>query len=352
MSDKLKVEVVRSILAITIAFILLTILVYFVSDAPFDALKQLFIGPISSRRGIGNIFEEWIPLVFTGLCFALVFSSNNFNLAGEGAFYVGSLLAMILALTLNVHPIVFWLMLFVVAGLAGTLVVGTPGFLKNKTGASEIVSSIMIINILFYLGTYILIYYFKDPTARAVASLPFDEKYKLPVIISRTNIHIGIIFAIIATIIIHLLYSHTRLGYKMRITGGNHNFAKVLGINVPFTSLSTQLIGGALAGIGGAVHTLGMYTYFESKLYGYGWDGVIVATLARNNPKYVPYAAMFLAYLRAGSKIMARRTDVPSEVIYIVQGVIILLIVAKSLLAKYEYKLLLKRIDDKKEVSA
>ncbi len=300
-------------------------------------------------RGFGNILEEWIPFVFSGLCMALVFASNNFNLAGEGSFYIGALLAMILSTTLNIPPVFFWLLLLLVSGFCGSIVVGFPGYIKNKTGANEIVSSIMLIFIIYHFGTYVLVNFFKDPGARAMASLPFNPIYRLPVLIPKTNVHLGLIFAIIAFIFVYIFYSHTQSGYEIRITGENKNFAKVLGINTARTGLSAQLIGGALTGMGGSIHMLGMYPYFESKLFNYGWDGVIVATLARHNPKYVPLAALFLAYLRAGSKIMARRSDVPAEIIFIAQGIIILLIVAKSLMAKYEYRLLLKSIDNGQE---
>ncbi len=345
MSDKLKVEIVRTLLAISISLALLIFLVYFVSDEPIQALKHLFLGPLNSKRGFGNIIEEWIPLIFTGLGVALIFSSNVFNLASEGSFFIGGMLAMVLSLKLNIHPVLFWIVLFGTTSIVGAVTTGTPGYLKNKVGASEIVSSIMLINIIQFFGSYLIMYYFKDPDARAQASLPFPKQYKLPVLIKGTNVTYGLFFALIAIIIIYVFYTHTKSGYKIRLTGGNKNFAKVLGINTNITTLSTQLIGGALACFGGAVYTLSMFDYFMDLSYNYGWDGVIVATLARNNPKYVAPAALFLAYLRAGAKIMTRRSDVPSEVIMIVQAIIILLIVAHGLLDKYEYKLLLKRIE-------
>ncbi len=345
MSDKFKVEIVRTALAIIISLVLLVFLVYCVSDEPIEAINQLFLGPITSKRGVGNIIEEWIPLMFTGLAVSLIFSSNNFNLASEGSFFVGGLLAMVLSLTLNVNPFVFWIILFIATAVAGSFTTGVPGYLKNKVGASEIVSSIMLISIIQFFGSYVLMYYFKDPQARIQASLPFPVEYKLPILIEGTKVTLGFFFAIIAIVIIYVLYAHTKTGYKIRLTGGNENFAKILGINTNFTTLSTQLIGGVLACFGGAVYTLSMFDYYNDMSYNYGWDGIIVATLARNNPKFVAPAALFLAYLRAGAKIMNRRSDVPSEVIKIAQAIIILLIVAQGLLSKYEYTLLLKRIN-------
>jgi general nucleoside transport system permease protein len=103
------------------------------------------------------------------------------------------------------------------------------------------------------------------------------------------------------------------------------------------------VIGGFIAGMGGSIEVLGMYTRFSwQALPGYGWDGVIVAILARNNPLFVPVAAFFLAYLRIGADIMARYSDVPNEFVALIQGTIIILIAASSFLETYRHKLVFK----------
>ena len=116
-------------------------------------------------------------------------------------------------------------------------------------------------------------------------------------------------------------------------------FAKYSGIGVGGAIVLSQVIGGAVAGMGGAVEILGMYTRFSlTSLPGYGFDGIIIAILAKNNPLFVPFAALFLAYLRIGADIMSRRTDVAPEVVSIVQSLIILLVGAKLFLEHYKHK--------------
>lgn len=125
--------------------------------------------------------------------------------------------------------------------------------------------------------------------------------------------------------------------------GENKNFAKYSGIGVTGTILLSQIIGGAIAGLGGAAYMMGSQQRFNWEWRsGYGWDGLIIAIIARNNPKFVPVGAFLLAYLRIGSDIMSRGTDVQNEVVSIIQGVIIILIAATGFLAGYKKKLTVK----------
>ena len=123
----------------------------------------------------------------------------------------------------------------------------------------------------------------------------------------------------------------------------NIEFARYSGINTDWTIVMSQVLGGFLVGMGGAIELLGMYRRFEwQTLPGYGWTGIIVAILARNNPFYVPLAALFLAYMRIGSDIMSRFTDMPNEFVAIIQGIIIILISASSFLSKQRHKMIVR----------
>jgi simple sugar transport system permease protein len=151
---------------------------------------------------------------------------------------------------------------------------------------------------------------------------------------------VGFLVAAAFVVLCVLLMFKTRWGYQIRVTGVNASFARYSGIKTGNVVIYSQAIGGLLAGIGGAIETLGMYTRFSwQSLPGYGMDGVIVAILARNNPAYVPIAAFFLAYLRIGADLMSRYSDVPNELVALIQGIIIILIAANSFLAKYRHRL-------------
>ena len=137
------------------------------------------------------------------------------------------------------------------------------------------------------------------------------------------------------------------------MVGQNEKFAKYSGIGVSGTILSAQLAGGFLAGMGGASEILGSYTRFQwVALPGFGFDGVIVATLAGNNPLLVPLGALFLGYLRCGADIMSRRSDVATEVLSIVQGTIILLVASKLFLQRIKHKYIVSVAEKREALQA
>jgi len=138
------------------------------------------------------------------------------------------------------------------------------------------------------------------------------------------------------------------------MTGKSSKFAQYSGISVTSVIIYSQVIGGILAGIGGATEMLGMHNRFQWQLSpGFGWDGIIVAVLARNNPLLIPIAAFFLAYMRIGADLMSRMADVPSEVVSIVQSIMIMLVTAEAFLSHWRHKLIVRDanvIFDAKEV--
>lgn len=332
-------EVVRILIAILIALTLTMLLIILVSDQPIEALRQYLLGPITSLRNFGNVLELFVPLTFAGLAIAVMFQCNQFNMAAEVAFFLGGLgagfVAVTFALPAGIHPIIA----IMFGGLLGALACVIPGLLKVKWGANEVVSSLMLNYVLFYVGMYILQYKLLDPTAGFPSTDKFPASAILPKLLPNPGVHAGIILAVLAVVIVYLFVYKTKWGYAIRMTGKNEAFARYSGIGVGSTILLSQAVGGALAGIGGAAEVLGMYTRFSwISLPGFGFDGIIIATLARNNPAFIPLAAFFLAYLRIGADVMSRRTDVAPEVVAVVQAVIILLVAAKMFLGKFKHK--------------
>jgi simple sugar transport system permease protein len=150
---------------------------------------------------------------------------------------------------------------------------------------------------------------------------------------------------IAVTILTVIFMRRTTWGYALVQTGRSPGFASYSGINTPLVLIYSQLIGGFIAGIGGSVEVLGMYDRFQwQNLMGYGFDGVIVAILAKNKPQLIPVAAFFLAYIRIGADRMSTATDVTSEMISIIQGIIIMLVAAQAFMSRQRQKMLVKEI--------
>ncbi|MEG0766969.1 MAG: SpaA isopeptide-forming pilin-related protein, partial [Clostridia bacterium] len=209
--------------------------------------------------------------------------------AAEGTLYFGALAASVVAIYLQLPPVLHVILCIAVAVLAGGAAMLIPALLKTKLGASEMVSSLMLNYILLQLGVYLLNYFYADRTQGATMSYPFQPTAKIAKLVPKTNLSWGIVIALVMTVIVSIFLYRTKWGYAIRIVGLNKSFAKYSGIKVGSTVLMCHVIGGMLAGMGGAVEVLGYYNRFEWKqLPGYGWDGVTIAFLAKNNPILVP----------------------------------------------------------------
>lgn len=343
MNSTTKVNILRTLMAILIALGVSFLIIYLVSEEPFTAITKLMFGPLQKSRYFGNVIEAMIPLIFTGVGVSIMFTANQINLAGEGAFHIGGLVASVIALNValpaGIHPLVGLLL----AGIAGSIITLIPAILKVKTTANELVSSLMVNYLVLYMSNFILMRYLRDPKTGAGSYL-LPESSELFNLFSGTRIHVGLVLALLVAVFGYIFLYKTKIGYELRLTGENESFAKYSGVSIVKVILISQLVGGFIAGIGGGVEMLSpIYTRFTwTALLGYGWDAIIVCTLAKKNPLYVPFSAFFLAYLRTGASIMSRATDVSVEIVSIIQGVIIVLIVAEQFLSKYRYKMIAK----------
>ncbi|WP_338554663.1 ABC transporter permease [Paenibacillus sp. KS-LC4] len=336
-------EVIRTTAVILIALVLAFIIISIVSEQPLESIRIFLWEPLNTKGHIGNVIEMAIPLMFTGLAVSLLFKANLFNLGAEGLFYFSGVVAATLAIHLSLNSFVHPIVAILAGSLVGALLSAIPGILKAKWNVNELVSSLMFNNILFGIGLYILNYKLRDAQAFAAVSFKFEKTAMLSKLIPGTRIHTGLIIVLLLIVAAHYFLYKTKWGYELRMTGANREFAGYSGMKTAKVIVIVHLIAGFIAGMGGSVEVLGMYSRFQwSSLPGYGLDGALVAMLAKNNPLSVIGAALFLAYIRIGADQMARFSDVPAEMISIVQAIIILLISAEQFLKFWKNRMLLK----------
>ncbi|NLL73914.1 MAG: ABC transporter permease [Clostridiales bacterium] len=330
-------------LAIVISMMIAFAIIFLVSEDPARAIESFLLGPLQSKRLIGSIFTTAIPIAFTGIAVSIMFQASMFNMGAEGSFFLGALAAAGAATSFNLPGILGIIIPILVGGLTGAIICSIPAFLKIKWGANELVSSLMLNYVTFYLGLYILNNFIRDKNFGALASHPLAQNNKLPRIVQGTSLHAGIYVVILLIVLSYLLIFKTSIGMKIRMLGQNPEFARYSGIKVGGVVIFSQLIGGMIAGIGGSVEIMGMYGRFQwTSLPGYGWDGIILAILARNKPQFVPLAALFLSYLRVGASAMASNAEVPKELITVIQSIMIMLVTANALLKSFKQKMVVK----------
>lgn len=331
------VESLRTALAIAISFLIVFTIIFIISKTPIKALAYFIFGPLKSIRRIGTVIEGSVPLIFTGLSVILLQRSGLFNLAMEGAFFISAAVSAAVILAFNVPlPIAM-----LVGALTGGIICAIPTVLKVKCNANVLVTSLMMNYICFNVGLYIIVGHFLDPKINTVFSYKFPPGSSLPRLFSVTRINIGLLIALACVVIVWFIDNKTSFGYKISMIGQNFKMARYAGIKNEKLIIISSFVGGLLAGLGGVVDMFGMYSRFQyTSLTGYGWDGILIAILAKKKAEYVPVAALFLAYMRIGADVMSMNSDVPSEMIAVIQAIIIILVSAQALLANYRKKLI------------
>lgn len=326
-------EILRTVIALIAALAITFVIVMVVSEEPAEAFAALLGGPLGSPRTIGVWLDDVAKLTLAGLALSLVFQARLFALGAQGQAYLGGLAAGVIALS-NLGQ--SWLSIpigLVAAAITGALYGWIPGIIRARFGANEIVSTLMLNYIAIDVFAWLIRTRIAPPGSGLTRSDPFPDAAVYPTLIARTRIDLGILIAIIAVIAVWFYLYRTKRGFELRMVGFNARFAEYAGINVSRTVVRTMVLSGAVGGILGAVFVQG--TAYGELAVGFEglitFEGILVAIVARNQPLLVPIAALFYGYLRQGAVLMGLRSDVPTEMIGIIQGIVILLVASAGL---------------------
>lgn len=341
-------NIIRTAVSMLVAVLVAFVIILLVSDQPVESIRIFLAAPFSTKRYLGNIIETAVPLIFSGLAMAVMFKTNLFNMGCEGVYFIAGIAGSFAAIWLKLPPVFFPILCIIMGAVAGILVMLVPGVLKAKYGASELVTSLMMNNILQGVGLFVLNNVIRDPSVASLVSYKYRSNALLATIIPGTRVHAGFLIALACVALTYLFLYKSKWGYEIRMTGDNVHFAKASGINVTKVIILVHVVAGALAGAGGIIECIGMHKRFEwTALPGYGFDGAMIAMLANNNPVAVIGSALFVSYLRVGADLVNRSSDIPTEMISILQSIIILLISAERFLHKYKQNWIEKEAKNK-----
>jgi simple sugar transport system permease protein len=273
------------------------------------------------------------PLIAAGLAVALPFRAGLFNIGAEGQIILGAIFAGYVGFAIDL-PIVVHVAVAVAAGLVGGAIwAGIAGVLKAKTGAHEVIVTIMLNNVARFLIVYLLATSAFQRPGRADPISPFVyESAELPRFFGSTRLHVGFLLAILAAVFVWWLLERSTLGFRLRAVGHNPNAATTAGMSVTGTYTAVFLIAGALAGLAGASLALGTERHLTPGISGgLGFDAITVALLGRSNPWGTVAAGILFGALRAGGVTMQARTGTPIDIVLVVQALIVLFIAAPPL---------------------
>ncbi len=273
------------------------------------------------------------PLVAAGLAVALPFRAGLFNIGAEGQIILGAIFAGYIGFAMDL-PIVVHVTAAVVAGLVGGAIwAGIAGVLKAKTGAHEVIVTIMLNNIARFLIVYLLATSAFQRPGRADPISPFvHDSAVLPRFFEGSRLHVGFLLAILAAVFMWWLLERATHGFRLRAVGHNPNAATTAGMSVTGTYTVVFLIAGALAGLAGASLALGTERHLTPGISGgLGFDAITVALLGRSSPWGTIAAGILFGALRAGGVTMQARTGTPIDIVLVVQALIVLFIAAPPL---------------------
>jgi len=339
---------IRTFIALAIGVILSVVLIYIISATPAESLRSFLLGPLMSKGRMANVLEMASPIILCGIAIAVSFQAEQFNIGAEGALYISAAVGTAFAVSTNLPAIFHVPLVLIVAGATGGIWGGIPGYLKAKWNASEVVSSLMLNYVAYYLGLYLINYHFRDKDAGFLVSYRLPESAWFQQFSEGTRLHWGIVFSVGMALLIYYFLYHTTTGYEIRSTGFNRKFARFGGINIFKVIILAQIFTGMLAGLGGMSEVMGIHRRFLwQSSPGIGWDGVVVAIIGKNNPIFIIFAALFLSYLRVGGQILNLLSDVPSELVEVIQAIIILLITAEAFLSMWKNRITIRRAEER-----
>lgn len=313
-----------------------------VGDAVGGAYSALFTGSIidfdeytlgRALRPFGETLTNATPLIAAGLGVALAFRAGLFNIGAEGQIILGAIFAGYVGFGMDL-PVGIHLVLGVAAGmLGGALWGGIVGVLKARTGAHEVIVTIMLNYIARFLIAYLLTTsVFQRAGATNPVSPQVGENAVLPRLFSDSRLHLGFILVILAAAGVWWLLSRSTAGFELRAVGANPHAARTAGMSVPRTYVSVMVLAGALSGLAGVAQVLGTERYLTAGISsGIGFDAITVALLGRANPWGTVAAGLLFGALRAGAVTMQASTGTSVDIILVIQSLIVLFIAAPPL---------------------
>ena len=356
MNAQQKHSLLRMAVSIAIGLGLATLLILLTSDKPMESLRYYFTAPLQNASYFSYWVQKTIPLIFTGTAVCIMFSANQFNLGLEGSFLFGGLVAAVINIYVTPNNPVLGIPLSLIAGaLIGSLITFIPALLDRLFNASVMVTSLMMNYICLWFSVYLLFSHLKDPKSTK-NTYPWAAKNPIMVLKwgkgnNQFTFFFSLFIAIAVIVLAWFFLYRTKTGYKLRMTGENRHFAKYVGINVVSIAIISQIIGGAIGGIGGACEIMSNYiNYSWVDLTGFGWDGVTISIFAKNNPKYVPIAAIFIAFLRTGAMVMSYKTNIMNDLTSVIEGVVILFLLAEKFLSRTYRRMIVKETEEKKKL--
>lgn len=315
------------------SFVIGGILIMLVGDDPFNTYVQMISKALFEKNGLFRTFHVAAPLLLTGLAIAITFKANIYNMGVEGQALLGGFTAAIVGSYLKISsPLIHTLICFILAMAVGMAAALIPAVLKAYFNVNEIVATLMLNYMITEILTFLCEGIFKDPSPVGYVSTP---KISDSAMINKFGLGDMTWFSFLAIavgVIFYIMVKKTKLGFEMRAIGYNQEFSEATGMNVRKKIIVFMMLSGAIAGLAGAGWMLSekfRYSGQFSGSPGLGWDGMLISLLGANNPVGVGISAVLYSALKVGMSKIELFTNVPKEIVGIIQAFMVLFLSAK-----------------------
>jgi general nucleoside transport system permease protein len=294
--------------------------------------------PMAIRRAFNPFFETLVastPYIYGGLAVALGFRGGLFNIGVEGQLFIGAITAAFVGYSITGLPLWIHLPLTLLAGFAGGALWGfIPGYLKARTGAHEVINTIMLNYIAFRLSDWLLTGPMKRPDSFNPVSPFIQDTAKLPRFFeSPIRFHAGFFLALLVAYLVYWFLFKTRWGFDLRSVGANLHAARYAGMSIFLWTVMAMTLSGGLGGLAGANEVLGVnYNLAMAFSSGYGFDSIALALLGKSHPLGVVLSALLFGALRNGATRMMVVSGIPIDIISILQALILAFIAAPAII--------------------
>lgn len=300
----------------------------------FDAFKALILGSVGSPRALSETLFAATPLILAGLAVAVGFQAGLFNIGANGQMHIGGMAALWVGFTLALPAIIHIPLALLAAIIGGGIWAGIAGFLKARTGAHEVITTIM----LNFIALFLVDYFLKSTVFQeAGRNDPISQKAaataQYPTLIGDFRLTIGFFVALAAVAFVWWLMYRSSIGFEFRAVGYNPDGGRYAGMNVAWIYVGVMAVSGAMAGLAGSNQILGLEPYrgISNFAGSIGFDAIALALLGRSHPIGVLFAGLLFGALRAGGREMQGAAGIPIDLVLVLQALIIVFIAAPEL---------------------
>lgn len=324
------------LIAVIVSFIAAGIFIGLMGFNVIEAYRTILFTSFRTPNGFVQTLLKFVPLLLQALAFTVPLAAGKFNIGGEGQMIVGAIGAAAMGIIFADLPAVLLLPLVILAGvLFGAIWSSIPAWLLYQFNMNEILTTVLLNFVSFSLIDYVATAIWRDPAAGHPTTIPIGTGGELPLLISSPPLHSGLVLALLVAALIYIYTNRTSAGYELIVTGANPRAAAVYGIPVRRIFILSLVIGGALAGLAGAIEVAGSHhRLIEGLQSNFLLLGIIIGLIAKGNNVAVPFVAFFIAILEVGASAMQRTLSIPGEMAFIVEALILLFVLLSDVVQR------------------